>query len=221
MGRFEVLGRKADRELIPFGCQVPGGRRTGGGSPSDCGQPCIAGESPRKGGILKLCDAPRWSGPTSFPPVHSNPVVRSICDPISSRYQHHQQHHQNRSLPGPCWSGWLNKMTKTCSFPRSPSVRLAGVLEKPAGRNRDQLEAWFAGREGPPALFAGRVPVRSESGRRLGRLMAEGKGKGRPRSALDTIIAATAEANGCVTVTDNEKTSPDVEVVNPLRREPR
>ncbi len=32
-----------------------------------------------------------------------------------------------------------------------------GVLEKPAGRKRDQLEAWFAGPEGPSALFAGRV----------------------------------------------------------------
>src|SRR5262249_22246678 len=32
-----------------------------------------------------------------------------------------------------------------------------GVLEKPAGRRRDQLEAWFFGPEGPQALFAGRV----------------------------------------------------------------
>ena len=32
-----------------------------------------------------------------------------------------------------------------------------GVLEKPAGRRRDQLEAWFGGPEGPQALFAGRV----------------------------------------------------------------
>ena len=32
-----------------------------------------------------------------------------------------------------------------------------GVLEKPAGKRRDQLEAWFGGPEGPQALFAGRV----------------------------------------------------------------
>jgi toxin FitB len=32
-----------------------------------------------------------------------------------------------------------------------------GVLEKPAGRKRKQLEAWFAGPEGPSALFAGRT----------------------------------------------------------------
>jgi len=40
---------------------------------------------------------------------------------------------------------------------------------------------------------------------------------GKPRSALDTIIAAVAEANGCVVVTDNQKDFPDVAVFNPLR----
>ena len=32
-----------------------------------------------------------------------------------------------------------------------------GVLEKPPGKRRDQLDAWFSGPEGPQALFAGRV----------------------------------------------------------------
>ena len=52
------------------------------------------------------------------------------------------------------------------------------------------------------------------------RLMAEGKSEGRPRSALDTIIAAVAEANGCVVVTDNEKDFADVKTLNPLRGAP-
>lgn len=47
--------------------------------------------------------------------------------------------------------------------------------------------------------------------------MAEGKLQGRPRSALDTIIAAVAEAHGCTVVTDNEKDFPDIQVINPLR----
>jgi predicted nucleic acid-binding protein len=47
--------------------------------------------------------------------------------------------------------------------------------------------------------------------------MADGTAKGRPRSALDTIIAAVAEANDCIVVTDNEKDFPDVEIFNPLR----
>jgi len=31
------------------------------------------------------------------------------------------------------------------------------ILEKPAGRKRDQLDAWYSGTEGPSALFAGRA----------------------------------------------------------------
>jgi len=47
--------------------------------------------------------------------------------------------------------------------------------------------------------------------------MADGKAKGRSRSALDTIIAAIAEANDCIVVTDNGKAFVEVEIVNPLR----
>jgi predicted nucleic acid-binding protein len=32
-----------------------------------------------------------------------------------------------------------------------------GILEKPKGKKRDVLEAWFSGPEGPQALFAGRI----------------------------------------------------------------
>lgn len=93
-----------------------------------------------------------------------------------------------------------------------------GILEKPAGRKRDQLEVWFAGPEGPSTLFAGRVlPFDEKAGLVWARLMAEGTAAGRPRSALDTIIAAVSEANGCVVVTDNESDFAGVEVLNPLR----
>jgi predicted nucleic acid-binding protein len=47
--------------------------------------------------------------------------------------------------------------------------------------------------------------------------MAEGKAAGRPRSALDTIIAAVAGANACVLVTDNEKDFAGLQIVNPIR----
>lgn len=94
-----------------------------------------------------------------------------------------------------------------------------GVLEKPTGKRRDQLEAWFSGPEGPQALFAGRVlPFDENAGLVWARLMADGKALGRPRSVLDTIIAAVAEAHGCTLVTDNEKDFDGVEIVNPLRR---
>jgi predicted nucleic acid-binding protein len=36
--------------------------------------------------------------------------------------------------------------------------------------------------------------------------MFEGRAAGKPRSDLDMIVAAVAEANECVIVTDNEKT---------------
>jgi predicted nucleic acid-binding protein len=47
--------------------------------------------------------------------------------------------------------------------------------------------------------------------------MADGKASGRSRSALDTIIAAIAEANDCIVVTDNEKDFEGVKLINPLR----
>jgi predicted nucleic acid-binding protein len=47
--------------------------------------------------------------------------------------------------------------------------------------------------------------------------MAEGTAKGKPRSALDAVMAAIAEANDCIIVTDNEKDFADIEVINPLR----
>jgi hypothetical protein len=93
-----------------------------------------------------------------------------------------------------------------------------GILELPAGKRRARLETWFAGPDGPQSLFAGRVLAFDEkAGLVWARLMADGKAKGRPRSALDTIIAAVADANGCVVVTGNEKDFVGVEVVNPLR----
>ena len=93
-----------------------------------------------------------------------------------------------------------------------------GVLEKPAGKRRNQLEAWFSGPEGPLALFAGRIlPFDEKAGLIWARLMADGKAKGRPRSALDTIIAAVAEANECVIATDNERDFDGVTTINPVR----
>jgi predicted nucleic acid-binding protein len=93
-----------------------------------------------------------------------------------------------------------------------------GVLEKPIGKRRDQLEAWFGGPEGPQALFAGRVLPFDETAALIwARLMADGKARGRPRSGLDTIVAAVAEANDCVVVTDNEKDFEGIEIINPLR----
>ena len=67
-------------------------------------------------------------------------------------------------------------------------------------------------------LFAGRVLPFDEEAARIGaRLMAEGTARGQPRNPLDVIIAAIAEANHCVLVTDNEMHFPGLKVLNPLR----
>lgn len=93
-----------------------------------------------------------------------------------------------------------------------------GVLEKPDGKRRRELETWFSGPDGPQALFAGRVlPFDERAGLAWAKLMADGKARGRPRSALDTIIAAIAQAHDCVVVTDNERDFEGVEIINPLR----
>lgn len=93
-----------------------------------------------------------------------------------------------------------------------------GILEKPAGKKRRDLERWFSGPEGPQALFAGRVlPFDERAALVWARLMAEGMAGGRPRSPLDMIIAAVAEANNCVIVTENERGFDGLKVFNPLR----
>jgi predicted nucleic acid-binding protein len=115
---------------------------------------------------------------------------------------------------------WMSEQSNTDLFIASLTVAeiRRGILEKPAGKKRDQLEAWFLGPEGPQALFAGRILAFDEKASLVwARLMSDGKANGRPRSGLDAIIAAVAEANGCVVVTDNENDFDGVEIINPVR----
>ena len=93
-----------------------------------------------------------------------------------------------------------------------------GILEKPAGKKRRELERWFSGPEGPQSLFAGRIlPFDEKAALVWARLMAEGTAKGRPRSPLDMMVAAVAEANDCVVVTENERDFGGLKMVNPSR----
>jgi predicted nucleic acid-binding protein len=97
-----------------------------------------------------------------------------------------------------------------------------GVLEKPSGRKREALEAWFIGPEGPVNLFAGRILAFDEKAALVwADLMAKGRVRGRPRSALDMIVGAIAQTNGCVVVTDNEKDFAGLDIINPLRAKSR
>jgi predicted nucleic acid-binding protein len=115
---------------------------------------------------------------------------------------------------------WMAKQRDEDLFITSLTVAeiRRGILEKPRGRKRDALDTWFAGPDGPQALFAGRIlAFDDKAGLIWARLMAEGKTAGKPRSALDMIIAAVADANDCVVVTDNEKDFAGLKIVNPVR----
>ena len=93
-----------------------------------------------------------------------------------------------------------------------------GILEKPAGKKRKELERSFSGPEGLQSRFSGRVlPFDEKAGLVWARLMADGTAAGQPRSPLEMIIAAVAEANDCVLVTDNEEDFIGLKIVNPLR----
>ncbi len=125
-----------------------------------------------------------------------------------------------KPAPSPALLEWMAVQVDEDLFISSLTIAelQRGILEKPAGRKRDHLEAWFAGPEGPQALFAGRVlPFDEKAALVWARLMAEGTAKGRPRSALDMIIAAVAASNDCVVVTDNARDFAGIEVVKPLR----
>jgi len=125
-----------------------------------------------------------------------------------------------KPAPSDAFVAWMAERADEEMFIASLTVAeiRRGVLEKPAGRKRRELESWFAGPEGPQALFAGRILPFDETAALIwARLMAEGSARGRPRSALDMIIAAVAEANECVVVTDNEEDFAALKIINPLR----
>ena len=125
-----------------------------------------------------------------------------------------------KPVPSEALVAWMAEQAGEDLFISSLTVAeiRRGILEKPAGKKRRELERWFSGPEGPQALFAARVlPFDEKAGLVWARLMAGGTAKGRPRSPLDMIIAAIAEANDCVIVTENESHFAGLKVVNPLR----
>ena len=125
-----------------------------------------------------------------------------------------------KPMPSEALVAWMAEQSDEDLFISSLPVAeiRRGILEKPLGKKRRELEDWFSGPEGPPALFAGRVlPFDEKAGLVWARLMADGTAKGRPRSPLDMIVAAIAETNDCVVVAENERDFAGVKIVNPLR----
>jgi predicted nucleic acid-binding protein len=120
-----------------------------------------------------------------------------------------------KSAPSESLIAWMAEQSDEDLFIASLTVAeiRRGVLEKPAGKRRNQLDEWFSGPQGPQSLFAGRIlSFDDKAGLVWAELMAEGKVKG-----LDTIIAAIAAANDCIVVTDNERDFAGIEIINPIR----
>jgi len=144
--------------------------------------------------------------------------ARPNYDALFARYEY--PHNVTKPEPSPSLLAWMAEQRDQDLFITSLTVAEIhrGILEKPKGQKRAALEAWFAGNEGPQSLFAGRIlPFDEKAALNWGELMASGKAVGRPRSALDTIVAAIANTNSCIVVTDNEKNFHGIEIINPLR----
>ncbi|MDI1251238.1 MAG: type II toxin-antitoxin system VapC family toxin [Lacunisphaera sp.] len=77
-----------------------------------------------------------------------------------------------------------------------------GVARMPAGPKRKNLERWLE--HVLVERFAGRIlPVDAEVADVWGRLQGTAQSKGRPLPTLDSLLAATARANGLTLVTRN------------------
>ncbi len=114
-----------------------------------------------------------------------------------------------RPVPSEALAAWMAQQSDDDLFISSLTVAgiRRGILEKAPGKKRS-----------PPALFAGRVlPFDEKAGLVWARLMAGGTAKGQPRTPLDRIVAAVAEANDCVVVTENERDFAGLRIVNPSR----
>jgi toxin FitB len=125
-----------------------------------------------------------------------------------------------KPTPSAALGAWLKRQADHNLFVSSMGIAelWRGVLALPLGRKRRQLEDWFEGPNGPPALFAGRVlGFDGRAAIAWAELMSRGTAAGRPRSPLDMIIAATARVNDCVVVTDNERDFAGLDFINPMR----
>jgi predicted nucleic acid-binding protein len=125
-----------------------------------------------------------------------------------------------KPFPSPTLVDWLSNQVDEDLYISSLTIAeiRRGIFEKRTGKKRKQLEEWFVSPESPVVLFKNRIlPFDQKAGLIWADLMSQGTISGKPKSALDMIIAATAIANECVIVTDNERDFAGLQILNPLR----
>jgi len=91
-----------------------------------------------------------------------------------------------------------------------------GILLLADGRRKQLLERWLATEL--PLQFAGRVlPVGEPIALEWGRLLVEGRRKGRELPPIDGLLIATASVHGLILVTRNERDCANrgVPILNP------
>jgi hypothetical protein len=122
--------------------------------------------------------------------------------------------------PSASLTAWLEEQADESLYTCSLNVAelWSGILSLPAGKRRRALEDWFNGPQGPLTFFRGRIlPFDEKAALVWGRFVSDGVRAGRPRSPVDMIIAAIAEANDCILATDNEKHFAGLRFINPMR----
>ena len=173
----------------------------------------VTGEQPRRGGIFAaLRRSPMVGVELDLFAGMSPKVVTSTGGTLPDRHEHRRRSDAASSVSGCDDVVRVRRMITTCLSATLTLGELGwGILQLPVGRRRREREAWFAGPEGPPLLFAHRVlSFDTATASVWARLMAEGHAGGRSRSAMDMIIAATAVVHDCVVVTANERHFHDV-----------
>jgi predicted nucleic acid-binding protein len=123
-----------------------------------------------------------------------------------------------RVKPEPRVMAWIEAAEETLLY---LSVLTLGEIRKglaalPQGKRRSRLETWLEVEL--RARFSGRiVPIDAAVADRWGLLAANAKSRGKPLSAIDGLLAATAIHHNLTIVSRNisDFTSTQVQVVNP------
>lgn len=99
------------------------------------------------------------------------------------------------------WAGQVDEDEVFLSVVTFAELR-HGIERLPGGERRRQLDEWL--RNDLPLRFEGRiVAVDGAIADAWGRVVARRESRGRPMSAMDALIAATAQVHGLTVVTRN------------------